>query len=86
MSTKSSRMVPELSEEIACYYLVLRSCLARCRSDGNDSELAFLEHGGMPRPQQTEPVPVVAAREDAAEGEDDKEEERRPKGEPQRWP
>lgn len=53
--------------------LVLRSCLAWRRSDGDDGELAFLEHGGMPRPQQPEPVPVVAAREDAAEGEDDEE-------------
>lgn len=65
--------------------LVHRSCLARRRSDGDDGELAFLEHViGVPRPEQAEPVPVVAAREDAAEGEDDEEQERRPEGEPQR--
>lgn len=67
--------------------LVLGRCLARRRSDGDDGVRAFLEHPRMPRPEEgAEPVPVVAAGEDAAEGEDDEEQERRAEGEPQRRP
>lgn len=67
--------------------LVLGGSLAWRRSDGDDGVRAFLEHARMPRPEEgAEPVPVVAAREEAAEGEDDEEQERRAEGESERRP
>ena len=63
------------------------SCLARRRSNGDDGVRAVLEHAGLPRPEEgAGPVAVVAAGEDAAEGEDDEEQERRAEGEPERRP
>jgi hypothetical protein len=67
-------------------YLAIRSCLVRWWRDGDDGKLALLKHVWMLWPEGAELVPVVAAWEDATEGEDHKKQESSPQWKAQCWP